>query len=123
MNDLALRVEVVERKKELLERGLQKKLRIPPGWVTAEKVFPAIPHGLLDKALVDSLITSEREDVKSGSDVLVAGMRRICFADCLIYSKLLSTTSVSSKDLQSDVFVLSVTTVQFLLRQLLRFAY
>ena len=77
MHNLALGVEVIKGKQKLFERRLEQDFGVPACRVSQKEILPAIPHGLLDKAVMLVAITRERERVENGPDMSIARVRRI----------------------------------------------
>lgn len=103
MNKLALGVEVVERKENLHQARLKEGLGKAMSRITVKKIPKAVPHGLLNQAVMVTSWAANGECVQGRSHMGIAGMGRIGLAQMLINLKLSLTHSLARIHFQSHI--------------------
>lgn len=90
MDELALRVKVVQGQEEVPQAAFEERFGKPAAWIAVEKVLPAVPHRRLDEALVMSPLPFYGKHPDGSPDMLVSGMSRIRLSYSVIYLKLIA---------------------------------
>jgi hypothetical protein len=108
VNELALGMQVVECVEEMLQAAFEQRLGEASCRVPLEQVFPAIPHRLLDKALMVTAGVVDSKHAQGRSHMPVSGVGRIRLVDELVGPELAlaSVSMVSGEDLESNIVVL-----------------
>lgn len=100
MNQLALCVQTIKRNKQLFYPSLQEILGEPTGGVVAKEVFPTVPHGPQDKTAVVAIRSRKNELIQSTSQVPVARLRMIDFAEVFVDIELMTVILFPGEYLQ-----------------------
>ena len=105
MDKLALGMQVVECVEEMLQAAFEQRLGEASCRVPLEQVFPAIPHRLLDQALMITAGVIDSKHAQGRSHVPVSRVGRIRLVDELVGLELVlaSVSMVSGEDLEGNI--------------------